>query len=115
MAGVSELILSGRKILLVDYSGCKEPDLFQIFDIAKFFLVPAPETHLVLYNLSNTYLTSSFLRYVEGQVGSTVKTRNAFIGLNTPKKMILKGFNLLLGRELKVFDTEQQALDYLLS
>jgi hypothetical protein len=40
--------------------------------------------------------------------------RNALVGLNKPKMMILKGFNLLLGTDYRAFSSEHEALEYLL-
>ena len=40
--------------------------------------------------------------------------RNALVGLNTPKMMILKGFNLLLGTDFRTFATEREAIEYLI-
>ncbi|MFZ6001720.1 MAG: hypothetical protein ACOYW3_14515, partial [Bacteroidota bacterium] len=40
--------------------------------------------------------------------------RNALVGLNTAKMMILKGFNLLLGTDFRSFASEQAGVEYLL-
>ena len=37
-----------------------------------------------------------------------------FVGLSPNKKIILKGFNLILNREFQAFDTQEEAIAYLL-
>jgi hypothetical protein len=83
MAGVSEIRVSGKKILLVDYSGCKSVDLFQIFDIAKSVIVEANEPRLILTNFSDTFVTSSFVRYAETEAKkvNNLIFKNAFTGI----------------------------------
>ena len=117
MAGVRGINVYGRDIIWVDYDGCKTPEqMIQIFDEAVDFLMKKNEQSLVLTSFKNTYLTSPFLRHVEAQaprVAHLIK-RNAFIGMSKPKKMILKGINQSTKLNYLAFDSEHEAIEFLL-
>lgn len=71
---------------------------------------------LVLTCYSNTFVTPAYVRFLEKEAPQIkhLILRNALVGLNTPKMMILKGFNLLVGTDFQAFATERAALEYLL-
>lgn len=117
MPGISYIQVSGKEILMVDYSGCKTSKMLEIFNEAKEAVLTKGVRCLILTDLSNTYITPDFLRHAEKEI-LTVKhliIKNAFIGMSRPKRMILKGFVLLMGKkEFEAFDTKEQALEYLI-
>lgn len=62
------------------------------------------------------FATPLFMREAE-KVASNVDhliQHQAIVGLNSTKKIILKGFNLLLNRDYKSFDSMEEALQHLL-
>ncbi len=117
MAGISYTYVSGKEILVVDYSGCKTDQMLQIFNQAKQVVLTKGERCLILTDLSDTYITPDFLRHAEKEMLAVkhLIIKNAFIGMSRPKRMILKGFVLLMRKkEFEAFDTQQEALDYLI-
>lgn len=117
MPGISFIHVSGKEILVIDYSGCKTDRMLQIFDQAKAEVIAKGEPCRILTDFSNTYITPDFLRHAEREMQALkhLVTKNAFIGMSRPKRMILKGFALLMGKkEFEAFDTREQALEYLL-
>ena len=117
MAGVRGINVYGRDIIWVDYEGCKTSEqMIQIFDEAVDFLMKKNEESLVITNFKNAYITPPFLSHVEEQtprVAHLIK-RNAFVGMNKSKKMILKGINESLCVNYPAFDSEHEAIEFLL-
>lgn len=71
----------------------------------------------VLSNFANCFVTPRFVRHMEAatpRINHLIE-RNALVGLNKPKMMILKGFNLLLGTDYRAYASEREALEYLLA
>lgn len=117
MSGVSYIQVLCKEILVVDYSGCKTDQMIQIFDQAKNELLVKGEKCRILTNLSNTYITPNFMRHAEREMLEVkhLIIKNAFIGMSQPKRMILRGFSLLMGKkDFVAFDSEKEALEYLL-
>jgi hypothetical protein len=117
MPGVRYIQVLGKDILVVDYTGCKSDQMIQIFDQAKNEVLANGQKCRVLTDLSNTYITPNFMRHAEREMLEVkhLIIKNAFIGMNQPKRMILRGFSLLMGKtDFVAFDSEKEALDYLL-
>jgi hypothetical protein len=116
MPGVSYLQVSGKEVLFIDYAGCKTKQMLLLFDQAKLEILAKGVPCSILTDLSDTYITPDFLRHAEKEMVEVnhLIIKNAFIGMSGPKRMILKGFNLLMKKEFVAFDTREQALDYLL-
>lgn len=116
MSRVSYIQVSGKEVLVVDYSGCKTEQMLQLFNQAKLEVIKKGEPCRILTDFSNTYITPEFLRHAEKEMVGIkhLIIKNAFIGMSRPKRMILKGFALLMRKpDFVAFDTEKEALDYL--
>jgi hypothetical protein len=117
MPGVSYIQVLGKEILVVDYTGCKNDQMILLFDEAKRAILAKGERCRILTDLSKTYITPNFMRHAEREMLEVkhLIIKNAFIGMNQPKRMILRGFSLLMGKtDFVAFDSEKEALDYLL-
>lgn len=117
MPGVSYIQVLGKEILVVDYSGCKSDQMIDIFNQAKREILARGERCWILADLSNTYITPNFMRHAEREMLEVkhLIIKNAFIGMSKPKRMILKGFSLLMGKDdFVAFDTKEEAIEYLL-
>src|SRR5437879_4213628 len=116
-AGVRGINVYGKDIIWVDYEGCKTSDqMIQVFDDAINFLIKRNESSLVLTNFKDTFITSPFLRHVEHEaprVAHLIK-RRVFVGMNMPKKMILKGIYQSPNLDHLAFDSEQEAIEFLI-
>ncbi len=117
MAGVREINVYGQDILWVDYEGCKTPEqMIQIFDKTLDFLIKKNEESLMLTSFKNTSIPPIFLNYIQEQtprVAHLIK-RNAFIGMNKSKNILLKGINESFGLAQLAFDSEHEAIKFLL-
>ena len=79
-------------------------------------LLVGGQQQLVLTCYRDTFTTPAYVRHME-KLAPQVKhliLRNALVGLNTAKMMILKGFNLVAGTDFRPFASEREALCYLL-
>jgi hypothetical protein len=109
-------IVQGREVLCIDYANLKEAEMLALAEQARQAITTPPDKKLVLTNFSNCFVTPRFVRHLESitpLVNPWIE-RNALVGLNKPKMMILKGFNLLLGTDYRAFSSEREALAYLL-
>ena len=91
-SGVGEIIVSGKKILVISYVGC------------------------ILAKFTDSYITAPFIRHMEERglsVWHLVK-KYAFVGMNNAKKYILQGFNDTRNFDEFSFDTDKEAIDFLL-
>lgn len=109
----------GNKIVLIlDYRGYKEAEMIDVIMHAKAKIKELNEPVLVLsvYNEKN-FVTPKFMRIVEEQSTEVIHLldKQAIVGLTPVKKLILKGYNFLLKRNIQNFDTEESALDFLLN
>lgn len=72
---------------------------------------------LLLYEYSpKNYATPKFMRHLEGatrKVIPFVKKSAIVVIMSLPKKMILKGYNMLFRRNIKAFETREEALQHL--
>jgi hypothetical protein len=61
------------------------------------------------------FITSRFMRAAEKEFKSVnhLIVKQAMTGLSETKKIILQGFNLLFNKDIKNFDTLEEALNFL--
>lgn len=113
---ISIVEIQGKEIVAIDYSNLKEAGMIALAIEAKAFIMKTDLPKLIINFFHNTYVTPAYVRHMEKESEAIKKfiARNALIGLNTPKMMILKGFNLLLGTDFRAFATEREAIEYLL-
>ncbi|MBL7844976.1 MAG: hypothetical protein KF846_10825 [Cyclobacteriaceae bacterium] len=116
MERIRELIIQGKEIVAIDYSNLKEAGMIALAIEVKTFIMKTDVPKLIINSFRNTYITPAYVRHMESESVAikSLISRNALIGLNTPKMMILKGFNLLLGTDFRAFATEREAIEYLI-
>lgn len=107
--------VQGHSIICIDYSGCREHEMIALGTLATNYLLACTTPQLTLTNYRNTFTTPAYVRHMESKavLVKHLIARNALVGLNTAKIMILKGFNLLMGTDFRPFSTEAEALQYL--
>lgn len=116
MSRIKSIVLQGKSIIVVDYAGCKEDEMLALAALAKAAVKAEGTLKLVISRYSNMYITPRFVRFFENETNEVKPflKKNALIGLNEPKKIILKAFNFFMGTDFRAFDTEKQALEFLL-
>ncbi|MBX2970002.1 MAG: hypothetical protein KF803_11580 [Cyclobacteriaceae bacterium] len=115
MERIRKIVIQGREILAIDYSGLKEPGMINLaIEVKRLLLHDADEK--LINSFHNVFVTPGYVRYMEREseeIKHLIK-RNTLVGLNLPKMMILKGFNLLMNTDFRAFATEKEAIEYLI-
>jgi hypothetical protein len=117
MNKVWKVFHKGKEILVLDYSGCKTPEMIEIGRTAKQ-LMKAENKHVVTLSiLKNNHLTPEFMRFFEKEIKEVehLIDKNAITGLTEIQKWILKGVNLWYKRQIHHFDSYEEALEFLSS
>jgi len=81
------------------------------------FLETNPDHHLRLVNIAETPAGRKFTSYVR-QLGKDTKhipVKAAIVGITGAKKVLLSGYNRLLGGAMRPFDDEETAKEYLVN
>lgn len=102
----------------MDYADLKEDAMIQLLTRAAQMIREQNEPFLVIsiYN-ERCFITPKFMRVVETvtkDLYHLIKGQ-AVVGLTPVKKLILKGYNFFFNFEIKNFDSEEEALNHLLS
>ena len=116
MTRIYTLRQDADEILVIDYTGCKEAQMIQL--ITKFReLIQTHSKPVLILSIfdDDTYATPAFMRHAELETGEVIRLieKAAFVGLSQTKKIILQGFNVLFGRSFQTFDTQEEAIRYL--
>jgi hypothetical protein len=117
MVSIKQIDKEGKTLLVIDYSNCKEAEMLsgeaelkeRILQINKPILL------ISVFN-DQAYVTPTFMRTAERDNVelSHLLEKQAVVGLNPIKKMILKGFNLLMRRNVRNFESVEEAMEFLL-
>jgi len=116
---LSTLLHNQRKIIYADYSDCNNKDeMMQLARELTAFLLEQPEKEvLVLFDYTDTYLSSEFMKVVKEEREKFYRqktAKGAALGVTGIKKVLLKGYNALSrGAGIQLFDTKLDALNYL--
>ncbi len=107
----------GKRILYLDCRGLKEDGTLAILDEAADILKPMSSSIPVLANVQGTMLTTAFMEKMkklaqEVYIGKVDKA--GIVGVDGLKKVLLNSYNILLRRDMKAFETEADALDWLI-
>jgi hypothetical protein len=97
---ISKAIKNNKEILIVDYSGCREIEMMVLLSVISIY----DGTRVtVKYMDCVRKMTPEVLHLVEKQ---------AVVGLDPIKKTILMGYNYLFERNIRAFDTKEEAIDF---
>jgi len=107
-----------RKILVLDLSDGNVDDIAKVIDRGSAIIKQAkPKSLVTLTDVTNIVIRSMSTQHMVEFVRSNkpfVKAA-AIVGLNGLTKSILSMTNLVTGRNIKPFDTREQAFDWLVS
>jgi hypothetical protein len=114
---VSELTIEGKTVFRIDYSGANEQQMISLLKELQKQLEAKNKPVLILsiYNDKN-FATPHFMRAVEEVTAAVLPLIDgqAIVGLSFTKKLILKGYNLMFNKNYLDFDTEEEAIAFLL-
>jgi hypothetical protein len=115
---VSYIIHRGQRILLVDYTGCTAAQFVTICDLVPSYVTPEPQNSvLLLADFSNAQIDRDALEHLKLAAvfdRPHVKRSAWVITASFPKAFYetVKAFSV---RELRIFQTREQALSYLVA
>lgn len=117
MPGIQRITYKGKDIIYVDYRGQTETEMLETAASLRNFLVSDPGHHLRLVNITDTPATRKFTAYIRelGKETKDVPVKAAIVGITGAKKVLLSGYNRLLGGAMRPFDDEETAKEYLVS
>lgn len=110
----------GRTIYYMDFRGCDPHQMIAIVDKMHELVNSFPQQVLILANYTGTTATTEFMNRIKeaGKHGvATGKHRkSAVIGITGLKAILLQGYlSATNDKNTKAFDTEEDALDWLVS
>lgn len=118
MEGIRTIWVNDREILEVDFSNRKEQGMIDVLMEARRILIAGGRKQLVLALFNNkNYLTPRFMEYFrmkQREEAIDVIERQAIVGFDETKKHIIKGYNIIYNRDMRMFDTRDEALAFLL-
>ncbi|WP_420582925.1 hypothetical protein [Reichenbachiella sp.] len=117
MPGLQKINFQGKEIIYLDYRGQSEQQMIGYLKEAEQTILDENKPYLTLTNISDAFATKKFLQQA-GRLGEKTEhltVKGAIVGLNGGKKVLLKVFNRLFAgkKGLQPFDTEKEALEYL--
>jgi hypothetical protein len=107
----------GKEIIYADYSNCKEAEMISITQQHRDLILEEKTESLFVANYVGTYGTPAYMKAAQDftlQTKPYVK-RGAFLGITGPKVFLLKGIIFFLDVNFKAFDTEAEALEFLIA
>lgn len=117
MNRIRKITRENKEIFIIDYSDCKESEMITLVSELKrqIFEDNKPVLILSIFN-DKCYATPKFVRRAEQETREVMRLikKQAMVGVNETKKMILKGYNFLFRKNIRVFDTNDAAIEFLL-
>ncbi len=107
----------GQEILVIDFSNLKEEQMMKLISDSRKLLIQEkrPQKLLAIFNDKN-YITTKVMRHFESDQKEAIyfSVKQAVVGLTVTQKMILTGHNTIFNRSIKSFETQEDAMTYLL-
>jgi len=114
---IRQISINSKEIFIIDYSDCKEGEMIDLVSELKRQVIAENMAVRILSVFNDRcYVTPKFMRHAEGATREAIHLieKQAMIGLNGTKKMILKGYNFLFNTNIKTFNTIEEAMEFLL-
>jgi hypothetical protein len=106
----------GKRILSADYSGLNEQEMLKQLEHGTSMWLKEKEPILYYGNFTNTTISTEFMQKANelGKQTNKLTERMAVVGLTSGvRSILLNTYNMMTGSKMKVFKTEQEAMDYL--
>jgi len=103
------------------YLDCRELDekqLLEILDEAAEILKPMTAKVPVMANVEGTTLSTEFmekLKQLATEVYAEKVDYSAIVGVSGVKKVLLSSYNFLLKQDMRAFNNEEEALEWIIS
>lgn len=108
----------GKEIFITDVSKCQAEEAKRVFDeaIQKITKLPLKSVLLITDSTDAVYNseTSTVTKHFSSSISAHIKG-SAVVGADSMKKIMISTLRLLTKRDIKTFDTREQAMDWLVS
>ncbi|MEO1254367.1 MAG: hypothetical protein AAFY41_05715 [Bacteroidota bacterium] len=107
----------GKEIIYIDYRGLSDEAMHQTLFKMKDTVLEIDKHHLRLVNVTGVSASARFrteMRKIGKEIGH-IPSKVAIVGLSASKKVVINAYNQLIGGGMKLFDTENQAKEYLIA
>jgi len=115
MAGHSIITYKGKEISYLDYRGMKLEEIIKTIDETAKRSLLENKPRLQLSNLTGVFAVPEFMEKVKeaGKRTKHLTLKSAVIGITGAKKLLLNTYNAFTGNNIKVFDDEDSAKEWL--
>jgi len=116
MERIRKIYFKDKEILIVDYSDCKGEEMIKVFNEGKKLVLSENKRYLVLKIFNEkTFLSPDFMRFLEKEISEIDQfiEKHAVIGISTIQGWIIKGMNLWMKRQIHIYDSMDEALEFL--
>jgi hypothetical protein len=116
MVTIKEISKNDKDLFIIDYSNCKQDEMINgVVELTGKILEKNKPTMILSVFNERAYVTPGFMRTAEKAniELSHLLDKQAVVGLSPVKKMILKGFNILLRKNIRSFNTVDEAMEFL--
>lgn len=115
MAGHSIISYKGKEISYLDYRGMKLEEIIKTMDETVKKSLLENKRRLQLSNLTGVFAVPEFMSKVNeaGKKTRHLTIKSAVVGITGSKKLLLNGYGALTGINIKAFDDEESAKEWL--
>jgi hypothetical protein len=114
---INKISVKNHSILHVDYTHLTEQEMIDLMDELKHLLLTENKPQMIISEYSEkSYATP---RFMQSRISTTrevihlVKKSAIVSKMSLSKKIILKGYNMIFNRNIKAFNTCEEAIQYL--
>ena len=115
MEGHSIISYKGKEISYLDYRGMKLEEIIKTMDEATKSSLQENKRRLQLSNLTGVFAVPEFMDKVKeaGKKTRHLTIKSAVIGITGAKKLLLTAYSTFTGINIKAFDDEESAKEWL--
>ncbi|MBA4385437.1 MAG: hypothetical protein C0410_11930 [Anaerolinea sp.] len=118
MGSTQTVSYKGKEIFITDVSKCQPDEATRVFDEAIHKITKLPLKSVLLITDSSDAVynseTSTVTKHFSSSISAHIKG-SAVVGADSMKKIMISTLRLLTKRDIKTFDTREQAMDWLVS
>lgn len=114
---LEQITYEGKQIVLADYSGLKEAGMIELTNQHTALVVSQGSESYFIANYKGTYGSANYMKaaYAFTQATKPFIPKGAFLGITGAKIPLLKGVVYFLHVNFKSFESEEEALKFLIS
>lgn len=117
MGRLEKFIVGKTEIIRIDYEDCDQAEMIDLVQKTKELILREGQPVVMLCQFhERNRLTPRFMRQLESDYKEVENliTKNAVMGLSNIQRWILKGMNMWTKREIIHFESEEEAITYLI-